>query len=273
MCFICKKSGAGCVRSLLCILFIPFEKGGVWLTAYSFMSQQNCARVIFTWERLISYNRITSVWSEWAVCTVCPYKDPWLTVFCFFCLFVFSEDFCVPLHDNDTFPPPPRSTLWDRSPGNDSPRCRLRSRRSSYLSAPFPKPHLFVDFIHSASESVPAFFFFFYPGGTRLMSDGCEDAECEAWLKERKKKKKKMQWLHAGRASICMKDKLWWWFHSGEHCWTTGKQPAIKIIKRELLSISILKWLLFYQPRTSVGVGDTGSAAVLTPFILFPLEK
>lgn len=107
MCFICKKSGAGCVRSLLCILFIPFEKAGVWLTAYSFMSQQNCARVIFTWERLISYNRITSVWSEWAVCTVCPYKDPWLTVFCFFCLFVFSEDFCVPLHDNDTFPPPP----------------------------------------------------------------------------------------------------------------------------------------------------------------------
>lgn len=273
MCFICKKSGAGCVRSLLCILFIPFEKAGVWLTAYSFMSQQNCARVIFTWERLISYNRITSVWSEWAVCTVCPYKDPWLTVFCFFCLFVFSEDFCVPLHDNDTFPPPP-------------PIHSLRSfsrKRQSALSSSQPTLLLSVGSISQTSPfrwlysqciwKCTSFFFFFYPGGTRLMLHGCEDAEWEAWLKERKKKKKKKQWLHAGRASICMKDKLWWWFHSGEHCWTTGKQPAIEIIKRELLSISILKWLLFYQPRTSVGVGDTGSAAVLTPFILFPLEK
>lgn len=111
MCFICKKSGAGCVRSLLCILFIPFEKAGVWLTAYSFMSQQNCACVIFTWERLISYNRITSVWSEWAVCTVCPYKDPWLTVFfCFVCLFS-PKIFACPSTIMTRFHPPPPDPL------------------------------------------------------------------------------------------------------------------------------------------------------------------
>lgn len=162
MCFICKKSGAGCVRSLLCILFIPFEKAGVWLTAYSFMSQQNCARVIFTWERLISYNRITSVWSEWAVCTVCPYKDPWLTVFCFFCLFVFSEDFCMPLHDNYTFPPPPIHSL----------RSFSRKRQSALSSS---QPTLLLS-VGSISQTSPfrwlysqciwkctSFFFLFLP--------------------------------------------------------------------------------------------------------------
>lgn len=191
MCFICKKSGAGCVRSLLCILFIPFEKAGVWLTAYSFMSQQNCARVIFTWERLISYNRITSVWSEWAVCTVCPYKDPWLTVFCFFCLFVFSEDFCMPLHDNYTFPPPPIHSL----------RSFSRKRQSALSSS---QPTLLLS-VGSISQTSPfrwlysqciwkctSFFFLFLPRWHT--SDVAWLWGCRMWsMTKRKKKKEKKE--------------------------------------------------------------------------------
>lgn len=64
-------------------IIYSFWKASVWLTANPFMSPQNCALCYFytwCWDRLISYYRITNVWSEWMVCTVCSYIDWRLTL-------------------------------------------------------------------------------------------------------------------------------------------------------------------------------------------------
>lgn len=91
-----------------------------------------------------------------------PIKTRDWQFFCFFCLFVFSEDFCMPLHDNYTFPPPPIHSL----------RSFSRKRQSALSSS---QPTLLLS-VGSISQTSPfrwlysqciwkctSFFFLFLP--------------------------------------------------------------------------------------------------------------
>lgn len=68
MCSICMKSGTA------------YYAGSDWQRLLSWCHRIAPELFLHTWCwcRLISYNRITSVWSEGMVCAVCSYIDQWL---------------------------------------------------------------------------------------------------------------------------------------------------------------------------------------------------
>lgn len=85
---ICKKWGSRCVLSLLCILFIPFEKNKCLTESFHVATELRFVLFLHAvLGRLISYNRITSVWSERVVSSVSSDMDWRLTVSFLFVLF------------------------------------------------------------------------------------------------------------------------------------------------------------------------------------------
>lgn len=129
MCSICKKV---CCHYHAYYLFLLKSKcDWQWILSCCHW----IAPMLFLHVVLIFFNRITNVWSEWMVCTVCSYIGSWLTVVFFpSCSFLQKTLHLLQvLCGNKPFPDAPQR----RFSSSDSSTCHHLLHGFSYLQAPF----------------------------------------------------------------------------------------------------------------------------------------
>lgn len=189
----------------------------------------------------IFFNRITSVWSEWRVHRVCSSTTDWHNSF-FYSYFPHKNNLL-----SFRLEALPTMCLRDDFTPKDQHHYPLRGWYFSYLQAPFllvPTVY-FADHILAAYKSVANTFSPSQIAHVRWY----EDIKPAA-----------VRRINDWMCSICLEDSMWrdkyWRLHSyNSQSINWEKQSIIEMRKMGIHLSFSLKWVIFYLPRASVGVG------------------